>query len=95
MNNILDQSDNLSKKKTYRYSLWSFRFFIYTLILNVSIFLLSINYMDVSILEMISLLLTFIGSIFCLLSIIYKEEKSSKKTISMIGFSILIGILFL
>lgn len=89
---ILDQIDETPNKKKTKYKEWSFRFLIYTIIVNVFIFYLTINYITEfkQLLEGLNILLIISGATFTYLSYKNNEEKDMKYKSSIIGFAIFI-----
>jgi hypothetical protein len=90
MKNILDNIDQIPSNET-DYRKWAFRFLIYTIIVNIVVFFLTINYMGNNVIfDILNNTLIVLGTICCYLSFLNKEPKDFKFKFSTIGFSILI-----
>lgn len=87
--------------KTTNYKKWSFRFFIYIILLQCVAFYRTINFaagiddtadfeLKTSILSLVNILLFIVGVIFTILSIVKKEKKDYKYFISIIGYPLLL-----
>lgn len=106
MKNILDQEQKKFEKGNTNYRKWSFRLLIYTIITNLTIFWLTIDYIEIihdestytrniGILEIANYILIALGCLLTYLGYKNNEEKDYKMRSSIIGFSILIGLTIL
>lgn len=92
--------------KQTNYKKWSFKLFLYLIIINIVVTYLVINFatglhdssrfnQNIGLLSIVGNLILLIGVVLTILSIVNKEEKNYQFYISIIGYPIFIILTFL